>query len=95
MSLADYLAKNYLTADSKREKSSRKRKRKQATDGLIIADDDATGWGQTSTNRDDDGPVTGKYPPNLPPDRTGTKASWQWVHAPPNFAKQKATPGRP
>lgn len=45
MSLADYLAKNYLTADSKPEKKSKKRKRKDAVQaGLVIADDDALGW---------------------------------------------------
>ncbi|PNS15841.1 Pre-mRNA-splicing factor cwc26 [Sphaceloma murrayae] len=35
MTLADYLAKNYLSAD----KSSKKRKRKPASSGLLIADD--------------------------------------------------------
>ena len=60
MSLADYLAKNYLTADSKSEKKSKKRKRKDASDGLIIADDDELGWSASKTAReDDDGPVTG------------------------------------
>ena len=45
MSLADYLAKHYLTADSKAEKRSKKRKRKNGTtSGLTIADDDALGW---------------------------------------------------
>ena len=61
MSLADYLAKNYLTADSKPEKKSRKRKRKDAPDGLIIADDDALGWSSSKvTQEDDDGPLTGR-----------------------------------
>jgi pre-mRNA-splicing factor CWC26 len=59
MSLADYLAKNYLTADSKPEKKSKKRKRKDAADGLIIADDDDLGWSTSKTTQgDDDGPVT-------------------------------------
>ncbi len=65
MSLADYLAKNYLTADAPSEKRSKKRKRKGTADpsaGLIIADDDAAGW-NTSTNAssrdEDDGPVMG------------------------------------
>ena len=45
MSLADYLAKNYLTADSRPEKKTKKRKRKDAIQsGLIIADDDEPGW---------------------------------------------------
>ena len=61
MSLADYLAKNYLTADSKPEKRSKKRKRKDASDGLIIADDDALGWSSSrAIQEDDDGPLTGK-----------------------------------
>ncbi|MCJ1431150.1 Pre-mRNA-splicing factor cwc26 [Xylographa pallens] len=59
MSLADYLAKNYLTADSKPEKRSKKRKRKGVSDGLIIADDDTLGWSSTTAAKeDDDGPVT-------------------------------------
>ena len=60
--LADYLAKNYLTADpapdSKRKSSGKKRKRKgttndaggvvTATSGLIIADDDEFDWGDAN-----------------------------------------------
>lgn len=51
MPLADYLAKNYLTAD----KSSKKRKRKAAGNGLTITDDD-DGFGKSSKSRhgDDD-----------------------------------------
>ena len=62
MSLADYLAKNYLTADPKPEKKSKKRKRKDgAQSGLVIADDDALGWDRNrTTNTEDDGPLTGK-----------------------------------
>ena len=61
MSLADYLAKNYLTPDSKPERKSKKRKRKDGiSSGLIIADDDALGWDTNGTaNADDDGPLTG------------------------------------
>ena len=61
MSLAEYLAKNYLTADSKPEKLSKKRKRKDAkAGGLIIADDDSLGWNSNGAARDDeDGPLTG------------------------------------
>lgn len=69
MSLADYLAKNYLTADSKPEKKSKKRKRKgieEDTAGLTIADDDAawgSGKGKSTAQDSDDGDtprVTGK-----------------------------------
>lgn len=54
MSLADYLAKNYLSADSK---PSKKRKRKDAAraEGLVIADDDVNSWtNQPAKNGDED-----------------------------------------
>ena len=63
MSLSDYLAKNYLTADVKAEKKSKKRKRKDPSgqEGLVIADDDAMGWDRNgATATEDDGPLTGK-----------------------------------
>lgn len=62
MSLADYLAKKYLTADSKPERNSKKRKQKAgAASGLIIADDDALGWDHDgSGNADDDAPLEGE-----------------------------------
>lgn len=52
MSLADYLAKNYLTADS--EKKSKKRKRKNKDAGLTIDDDDNLGWKKNQTEGDED-----------------------------------------
>ncbi len=69
MSLADYLAKNYLTADNVGHKTSKKRKRKPgqaSTTGLIIADDDALGWASNHDDAkdDDDGPLTGTQPPS-------------------------------
>ncbi|ORX99547.1 Pre-mRNA-splicing factor of RES complex-domain-containing protein [Clohesyomyces aquaticus] len=51
MSLADYLAQKYLTADTPGDKKSKKRKRKNKEDGLKIADDDLAGW---SKGQDDD-----------------------------------------
>lgn len=61
MSLANYLAKHYLTADSKSEKRSKKRKRKVGTaSGLTIADDDALGWDPSIGNADDDSPLEGE-----------------------------------
>lgn len=61
MSLADYLAKNYLTADPKPVKKSKKRKRKDATEDLTITEDDFLGWNPNGrTNDDDDGPVMGR-----------------------------------
>lgn len=63
MSLADYLAKNYLTADPKPEKKSKKRKRKAQADGSLVIDDDAPLDLNTkgSHEHEDDGPVTGMY----------------------------------
>ena len=64
MSLADYLAKNYLTADTKPEKKAKKRKRKDAPtqEGLIIADDDALGWDRDAVAvAEDEGPLTGRH----------------------------------
>ncbi|KAJ4382400.1 Pre-mRNA-splicing factor cwc26 [Didymella sp. IMI 355093] len=55
MSLADYLAKNYLTADS--EKKSKKRKRKEKNGGLIIDDDEDLGWKNNADEDDEDAPM--------------------------------------
>ena len=62
MSLADYLAKNYLTADSKPGRKSKKRKQKDCVaTGLIIADDDALDWDRDGTDKaDDDAPLEGE-----------------------------------
>lgn len=57
MSLADYLAKNYLTADS--EKKSKKRKRKNKDAGLVIDDDDSLGWKDKAEEDDEDAPMIG------------------------------------
>jgi len=55
-SLAEYLAKNYLTADAPKKKPSKKRKRKEtsAPSGVVIADDDAPAWEDTNANNSDD-----------------------------------------
>jgi pre-mRNA-splicing factor CWC26 len=60
MSLADYLAKNYLTADS--DKKSKKRKRKNKD--LKIADDDLLGWKKDGESEDEDGPMIGMHTPS-------------------------------
>lgn len=57
MPLSDYLAKNYLSAESK---PSKKRKRKEAkNDGLSIAEDGENDWTKAAGNSedDDDGPT--------------------------------------
>ncbi|MCJ1394448.1 Pre-mRNA-splicing factor cwc26 [Xylographa bjoerkii] len=81
MSLADYLAKNYLTADSKPEKKSKKRKRKGISDGLIIADDDPLGWSSNNAAKEeDDGPVT--VGGNSAEFRKAKSNKWQTIGAP-------------
>ncbi len=91
MSLADYLAKNYLTADSKPEKKSKKRKRKDAQDnGLVIADDDALGWDRSGgINTEDDGPlVTNSKSAEF---RKAKNSNWQTIGTPaPTSADQAA-----
>ncbi|KAI4156087.1 MAG: hypothetical protein LQ341_000062 [Variospora aurantia] len=59
MSLADYLANNYLTADTKPPKITKRKKRKDgAQPGLIIADDDALGWfAKATATEEDDAPL--------------------------------------
>lgn len=91
MSLADYLAKNYLTADSKPEKKSKKRKRKDgAASGLIIANDDALGWeGSRKALADDEGPTTVNS--NNAEFRKAKKNAWQTIGTPaPSSADQAA-----
>lgn len=58
MPLADYLAKNYLSADTKPTKK-RKRKEAKAAEGISIADDGAEDWtnGANNNSDDDDGPT--------------------------------------
>ncbi|KAL8762892.1 MAG: hypothetical protein Q9184_001188 [Pyrenodesmia sp. 2 TL-2023] len=91
MSLADYLVKNYLTADSRPEKKPKKRKRKDdAQSGLIIADDDALGWGAKATFGDeDDGALNSKFDAHSAEFRKTKKNNWQTVgSAAPSSADQ-------
>jgi len=62
MSLADYLAKNYLTADAAPDRKIKKRKRKEIapTAGLLIADDAAEDWKAQKDAADEDGPTIGQ-----------------------------------
>ncbi|KAF2663854.1 hypothetical protein BT63DRAFT_430108 [Microthyrium microscopicum] len=81
MSLADYLAKNYLSADT--PKKSKKRKRKDAsTAGLVIADDNVTGWDNSKTKDDDR-----RRPPVLTSGQTADfrkkkNSAWATISAP-------------
>ena len=52
MSLADYLAKNYLTKDPSSKQRKRRKKDKDRGEGIIIEDGDATGWGRDGDERE-------------------------------------------
>ncbi|KAA8576200.1 hypothetical protein EYC84_006354 [Monilinia fructicola] len=84
MSLASYLAKNYLTAStpSSSSSTSKKRKRKVATQpGLIIADDDAPGWSHARDDAsDDDTPIISKQTSSE--FRKTKKSAWKTVGVP-------------
>ncbi|KAI9803121.1 MAG: Pre-mRNA-splicing factor cwc26 [Piccolia ochrophora] len=95
MSLADYLAKNYLTADPVPDRKTKKRKRKGASlggteGGLVIAEDDSLGWDGARTNKDDeDAPLT-VYGQSAE-FRRAKKNAWKTVGAPaPSSADQEA-----
>ena len=90
MSLADYLAKNYLTPDIDTSKTSKKRKRKAADSGLTIADDDAIGWDKGGVgNEDDDRPMITET--KAEQFRRAKKSTWQTIGAPaPSSADQAA-----
>ncbi|KAI9676674.1 MAG: hypothetical protein M1829_002992 [Trizodia sp. TS-e1964] len=90
MSLADYLAKNYLTADPPLEKKKKKGKRK-ASSGLVIEDDDFLGWNQSSHNaEDDEAPMT--VGGNSAEFRKSKKSAWKVVgaRAPPDTEQAAA-----
>ncbi|KAI3316793.1 hypothetical protein HD806DRAFT_541868 [Xylariaceae sp. AK1471] len=74
--LSSYLATHYLTADPK---PSKKRKRKQANEGLTIADDDETGWSraQGRDGDDDDGDVTMNVAGTSSEFRKAKKSGWK------------------
>ncbi|KAF2153336.1 hypothetical protein K461DRAFT_225451 [Myriangium duriaei CBS 260.36] len=88
MPLADYLAKNYLTAD----KSSKKRKRKHAAENGLTITDDGDDFGKSSKSRhgdddDDFGPVVVPGESRF----TDQAASWKTVGvAAPSNAEQSA-----
>ncbi|KAK7981990.1 cell cycle control protein (Cwf26) [Apiospora saccharicola] len=92
--LSSYLATRYLTADPK--PSSKKRKRKQDPNaGLIIADDEETGWSRTAQgDDDDDGEGGGGGPATVAGTsaefRKAKKSGWKVLGAPiPSASEQK------
>lgn len=93
--LSAYLATHYLTADPK--PSSKKRKRKQDPNaGLIIADDEETGWLRTAQgDEDDDGEGGGGGGPATVAGtsaefRKAKKSGWKVLGAPiPSASEQK------
>ena len=91
MSLADYLAKNYLTADVQLDKKHKKRKKKNdQASGFTIADDDASEWNHHhSLDAHQDGPLT--VDAHSTEFRRAKKSAWQTVGAPtPSSAEQAA-----
>lgn len=83
MPLADYLAKNYLSADAK---PSKKRKRKEAkAEGISIADDGADDWtnGANNNSDDDDAPtISGGMPLAGGLSKPTKKSKWVTVGGP-------------
>ena len=77
MALADYLAKNYLSADSK---PSKKRKRKDASksDGITIEDDDSNNWTNLTQQQDEDDTAPVIVGDGLPGglNKPGKKTNW-------------------
>ncbi|KUJ14159.1 uncharacterized protein LY89DRAFT_686678 [Mollisia scopiformis] len=93
MSLSNYLASKYLTAEPSSSTKKRKRKNASSSAGLIIADDDALGWSnQPTTNEDDDGrPIT--VTSGSAEFRKAKKTAWKTVGIPalqPKDAEQDA-----
>ncbi|KAJ5852643.1 uncharacterized protein N7529_012028 [Penicillium soppii] len=87
-SLADYLAKNYLTADPASERPKKKRKKTKAVDtsgsGLIIADDDPPDIRASLGNRqqdDEDRPYVDTSAQSAE-FRRAKKSSWKTIGAP-------------
>jgi pre-mRNA-splicing factor CWC26 len=91
MALADYLAKNYLTADPAPPKKKRKKNKDQpsAQAGLIINDDSLLDPSSAAANSDDDAPtISGTASAEF---RKSKKSNWQTIGAPaPKDADQAA-----
>lgn len=87
-SLAEYLAKNYLTADPTTERPKKKRKKTKAVDtgssGLIIADDDPPDLrsSATHTGQDDEDSPSVDTTSRSAEFRRAKKSSWKTVGGP-------------
>lgn len=84
--LSNYLATRYLTADPKPSKK-RKRKQAQANEGLIIADDDETGWsrkrgGGGGADDDDDEDTPMNIAGSTAEFRKAKKSGWKALGGP-------------
>jgi pre-mRNA-splicing factor CWC26 len=94
MPLADYLAKNYLNASPAPGSTTKKRKRKQpkeASSGLIIADDDALGWTSQRTEADDEDGRPLSLSTGSAEFRKAKKSAWKTVGVPaPKDSEQDA-----
>ncbi|KAJ5773689.1 Bud13 [Penicillium paradoxum] len=95
-SLADYLAKNYLTADPATERPKKKRKKTKAVDtagsGLIIADDDPPDIRASLGNQaqdDEDRPYF-ETTANTAEFRRAKKSSWKTIGGPAPGNEQEA-----
>jgi pre-mRNA-splicing factor CWC26 len=90
--LSSYLATHYLTADPK---PSKKRKRKQANEGLIIADDDETGWsrapGRDGNDEDEDGDLTMNVAGTSSEFRKAKKSGWKVLGGPSSNTETSTT----
>lgn len=78
MALADYLAKNYLSADSKAGKK-RKRKGEAKTDGITIAEDDVNDWTKSTQNVDEDDEAPTVWGDNLASGLNNPKKKSKWI----------------
>lgn len=61
MSLADYLAQNYLTKDDSAKKTKKRKRKAQAGGNVIIADDDILGWDEGKGKSDEEDEATGTH----------------------------------
>ncbi|KAF2837707.1 hypothetical protein M501DRAFT_936906 [Patellaria atrata CBS 101060] len=75
MSLADYLAKNYLTASKPPQKSKKRKRKAVEPSGLTISSEDLTGWSSKNSNdSDDNAPITLTSKPTA--FRKSTRDNW-------------------